>query len=327
MTRWKKPLALLIAVAAMAGLAAAPSYAATRKKIKTVSVTVEADIQPGVEFGSEDIEVDVRGGHYTYDSYDIDNTGFEWEAEDIPQITIYLKADEGYYFSLTKASSVKLSGATYVKATKQDSSETLVLKVKLPSLAESVGLVENIVLTDGGYAYWDEPHGAGSYELRLYRNGTGVGANYLTSDTAHYNFQTMMNKPGSYTLKVRAVNKIRPENKGEWGESGGVTISSEMAEAIRNGETELVLPVRGEWIYNGVGWWYKHSDGTYTQNNWEQIEDKWYFFDEDGYMKTGWIEWEGKEYYCMDESGEMLTNTTTPDGYILDSNGTKKTGR
>lgn len=301
------------------------SYAATRKKIKTVSVTVESNIQPGTDYGDEDIDVEVRGGHCSYDSYDIENEGFEWQPEDVPEIMIYLKADEGYYFSLTKASSVKLSGATYVKATKQDSSETLALKVKLPSLAESIGEVTNIVLTDGGFAYWDEPHGAGSYELRLYRNGNGVGASYLTSEAANYNFQNMMGKPGYYTLKVRAINKIKPDNKGAWGESGSVTINSEKAAAIRNGETELVLPVRGEWEHDGIGWWYKHSDDTYTQNGWELIEEKWYFFDEDGYMKTGWVEWDGEEYYFSEKSGELLTNTTTPDGYILDYTGKRKT--
>lgn len=322
---WKRPLALLLAVTTMTGLMVMPSYAASRKKIKSVSVTVESNIQPETEYGDEEVDVNVRGGHCSFDYYDIENDGFEWQPEDVPEITIYLRADEGYYFSLTKASSVKLSGATYVKATKQDSSETLALKVKLPSLAESVGEVTNIVLTDGGYAYWDEPHGAGSYELRLYRNGSGVGASYLSSDAAQYNFQTMMGKPGYYTLKVRAVNKIKPDNKGVWGESNSVTINSEKAEAIRNGETELVLPVSGEWIHDGIGWWYKHSDDTYTRNNWELIEEKWYFFDEDGYMKTGWVEWDGEEYYFKEGTGELLTNTTTPDGYILDYSGKRRT--
>ena len=41
-------------------------------------------------------------------------------------------------------------------------------------------------------------------------------------------------------------------------------------------------------------------------------------------MKTGWIDWEGKRYYCDENSGAMLTNTTTPDGYILGSDGTLK---
>ena len=41
-------------------------------------------------------------------------------------------------FPCTKLSDVKLDGATLVKASKQDSSETLKLVVKLPSLSEYV---------------------------------------------------------------------------------------------------------------------------------------------------------------------------------------------
>ena len=58
-------------------------------------------------------------------------------------------------------------------------------------------------------------------------------------------------------------------------------------------------------------------------NQWLELEGQWYFFDENGYMKTGWIEWNGKKYYC-NKAGVMQKNTTTPDGYILDENGTLK---
>lgn len=325
MKKWKQPLALVMTAAAIAGMMVMPVYAASRKKIKSLSVSVESNIQPGVQYGDEEVEVEVKGGHCSYDYYDIQNDGMEWGEDDIPEIIIYIEADEGYYFSLTKASSVKLSGATYVKATKQNSSETLALKVKLPSLAESVGEVTNVVLTDGGFGYWDEPHGAGSYELRLYRNGEGVGASYLTTNDSQYNFQNMMGKPGNYMLKVRAVNKVNQDKKGVWTESDNVEISSDHAAAIRSGDTELVRPLKGEWKHDGINWWYEHSDGSYTKNNWEMIDGKWYIFDSEGYMKTGWVNWNGTEYYCSESTGELLTSTMTPDGYVLDSTGKKKT--
>ena len=61
-------------------------------------------------------------------------------------------------------------------------------------------------------------------------------------------------------------------------------------------------------------------DKSYTTNNWQYINNYWYFFDERGYMKTGWILWNGKWYYCC-ENGEMLHDTTTPDGYYVGSDG------
>ena len=139
MRRLGKGILLFATVAALLTTSAFPAFAATRKKIRSVSVNIEAVIEPETRFGEEEIEVEVRGGSCSYDYYDIENVGFEWMDEDVPELTIYLRADEGYYFALTKASDVKLVGATYVKATKQDSSETLALRVKLPSMAERVG--------------------------------------------------------------------------------------------------------------------------------------------------------------------------------------------
>lgn len=318
--KYGKRAVSLILVAAMAfGMTTITSMAATRKKISSVNVKVTADILPETRFGEETIEVETKGGKYSFDYYEIENFGFEWTEEDIPQIIIYLKADEGYYFSMTTASSVKLSGATYVKASKQDSSETLKLTVKLPSLAESVADQTEVTLTNGGYAYWEDVRGAGSYEVRLYRNGDGMGASILTTNEPYYDFTSMMGRTGTYQVKVRPVNKINQENKGEWAESEGVTLDSDMARAIRNG-TAPKMPVRGEWKFTNEKWWYEHSDKSYTRNNWEEIKGEWYFFDQEGYMKTGWVEWNGEWYYCG-ESGAMLKKTTTPDGIILDSTG------
>ncbi len=315
---------LLFAMIAVLSMATMTSFAASRKKISTVTVKVTSDIQPGTRYGEETIEIETRGGKkYRYDYYEIESIGFDWDEEDVPEITIYLTAEEGYYFSLTKASAVKLSGATYVKASKQDSSQTLKLTVKLPSLKETVAEQTEVALTQGAYAYWDEVRGAGTYELRLYRNGEGVGASILTTEKPYYDFTSMMSRPGHYYVKVRSVNGINTDNKNEWVESEGIEITSEMAAAIRNG-TAPKRPLLGEWRYTNEKWWYEHEDGTYTRENWEEIDGEWYFFDEEGYMRTGWIEWKGERYYCDDKTGEMLRGTVTPDGYILDRDGTLK---
>lgn len=297
-----------------------PSYAAKRKRITTVSVQVEANIELGSKYGDEDIEIETRGKNYTYDYYEIENFGFEWMEEDVPEITIYLRANDGYYFSLTKASSVKVTGATYVQAAKQDSQETLALRVKLPPMSEMIGEETEVRLSDNGYAYWDEVRGAGTYELRLYRNGSGVGATYQSTDQLFYDYTASMSKPGSYQVKVRGVNKANPENKGKWMESAAVTVSEEMAQSIRSGAT-AGMPVRGDWKDESGKWKYVHEDGTYTKNNWEEIDNEWYFFDEEGIMQTGWITWNEEKYYCDEESGKMLKNGTTPDGYMMDENG------
>ncbi len=324
MMRLKRIITTTLITLAVLTAAAVPAYAASRKKISSVRVEVSSDFQVDSRFGDEEIEIEVPHGKYSYDYYEIENVGFGWTEEDVPEITIYLRADDGYYFSLTKASSVKLTGATYVKASKQDSSETLALRVKLPSLKEQVGDLTEVNLTNGGYAWWNEVQGAGSYELRIYRNGNPLGITILTTEDLQYDFRSVMSRPGTYQVKVRPCNKINPENKSEWIESNTITLNQEQANAVRNGTTPDI-PVRGKWKIDEIGWWYEHDDGSYTKNGWEEIKNQWYFFDEAGYMKTGWIEWEGKEYYCKEKSGEMLRSGITPDGYIIGSDGTKKT--
>lgn len=318
----KKAAAFIIVSMAIAVVMAVPAMAASRKKISTVNLEVESNVQPDTRYGEEEIEVDPKENTYTFDYYEINNTGFNWTREDVPEIAIYLRANEGYYFSLTKASAVKLKGATYVTAVKQDSSEVLKLTVKLPPLAESVGEMTSVKLWDNGFATWDAVSGAGSYEVRLYKNGEGVGVTILTTTDTNYNFQKQMGRSGYYKVKVRPVNGINQANKGEWLESPDINITEEQARQIRNGEAGD-RPIQGEWKNDAVGSWYVRVDGTYPQEQWEQIDSKWYFFDTNGYMKTGWIDWEGERYYCA-ESGEMLTNTTTPDGTILNHDGTVK---
>ena len=67
-------------------------------------------------------------------------------------------------------------------------------------------------------------------------------------------------------------------------------------------------------------WWYDWGDGTWPADCWEEIQGKWYFFDPEGYMKTGWFLWEDQWYYCT-EKGYMLSDCITEDGYWLGADG------
>ena len=61
------------------------------------------------------------------------------------------------------------------------------------------------------------------------------------------------------------------------------------------------LTFASEWKQEADGrWWYQHDDGSYTTNNWELINGKYYYFDAQGWM---------------------LANTTTPDGKYVGSDG------
>ena len=141
---------------------------------------------------------------------------------------------------------------------------------------------------------------------------------------------------------------------GSGGSSGGGSGSFKVSSSL----TGQVLGVDrslsgGQWIQDEKGWWYKRADGSYPKNSWgyEAYNGKsyWYYFLDSGYMATGWIEVNGSKYYLFPNSdgwkGRMLTgwqwidgncyyldsqgqnegalyrNTTTPDGFTVDSEG------
>ena len=83
------------------------------------------------------------------------------------------------------------------------------------------------------------------------------------------------------------MNQFDRENKSEWKESASVYISSEQAALFR--ENPEGVTGKGEQDTAGL-WRYKDENGTYIQNGWKEIGGKWYFFDQEGVMKTGWIQ-------------------------------------
>ena len=308
--------------AAMAGvlamMSAFPGYAASRKKITSVSVSIKADIEPETDFGQEIIEIESSSNRYSVDGYEILNEGFYWTEDMTPEIRITLTADDDYYFTaLTKDKVTLKGGAEFKKSTRQQSSSVLLLDVTLSSLQNSLKDMEGITLSDNGIATWPAISTAGSYEVRVYREGKIVGTSLETNINSANCRDRMM--------KVRAVNKYDPTVKGDWTESNSVYISGEKVAQFKAdpnaSNVNTASGTTGEWKQEAdERWWYRRADGTYPANKWEELGGKWYFFDENGYMKTGWIDWEGKSYYCS-ENGDMLTNCMTPDNYLVGEDG------
>ena len=64
------------------------------------------------------------------------------------------------------------------------------------------------------------------------------------------------------------------------------------------------------WVENKKGRWYRYADGTWAIG-WKRVEDKWYYFDYQGYAVKGWqyIKWSGgKSWFYFDAKAyAMLT--------------------
>ena len=322
----KKLIGMITIAALLTGLMAMPVMAASKKKIKSVNVKVTASITPETRIGSEDVDVDVKdSSKYYYDTYEVNNSGFEWVATDVPELSIYLRAEDGYYFSIS-AATINVKGGTYVSGRKGDSNYSVILKLRLPALTNQVGTVEEAGWSFKNVASWKETYNTGSYEVTLYHDGKKYGTIQSAAGTT-FDFAPFMKKAGTYTYKVRGVNTADSKIKGDWFESqSGSYIDEATAESYRTQygsaiptgitEPDQQIPQSS----NGTGWqkdnkgWYRNADGTYPTNNWQQVNGKWYYFDSVGYMVTGWIEWNGKYYYCRPVDGDMLVDTVVPDG-------------
>jgi len=75
-----------------------------------------------------------------------------------------------------------------------------------------------------------------------------------------------------------------------------------------------------EWKQDNCGWWY--AEGNSYAIGYREINGKTYYFDSNGYMKTGWIQ---DNYYgtwrYFYPNGTMAYNTVI-DGHELDQDGT-----
>lgn len=80
--------------------------------------------------------------------------------------------------------------------------------------------------------------------------------------------------------------------------------------------------VTGGWV-RGTGknagkWWYRHADGSYTTDGWEEIDGERYRFDKYGWLQSGWVKDDGRWYYLWPKHdgrfGEMVRSTCVDDG-------------
>lgn len=89
----------------------------------------------------------------------------------------------------------------------------------------------------------------------------------------------------------------------------------------------VVNAAQAGWVSTGSTWKYMGSNGSYVKNAWRRIDGKWYWFEADGTMKTGW-HWEGDNRYFLTSSGAMATGWYRIDGkwHFFGENGVQRSG-
>ena len=85
--------------------------------------------------------------------------------------------------------------------------------------------------------------------------------------------------------------------------------------------------VKGEWVQDKNGWWFRYPNGTWPANKWVFIGGYWYYFNNNGYRETGWLNLNGVKYY-LNENGQMITGWKQFDNtwYYFNQSGVMQTG-
>ena len=109
------------------------------------------------------------------------------------------------------------------------------------------------------------------------------------------------------------------------GSDGAMLTNTYTPDGYYVGSDGLWTPAK--WIQSGNKWWYRHSDGSYTTNDFEEIGNQRYYFDSNGYMVTGWQCISGQWYY-FDSNGFYQTGEHFINGeyYYFNNQGIMQTG-
>lgn len=133
---------------------------------------------------------------------------------------------------------------------------------------------------------------------------------YTNKDYLNRYFDEERLKELGYNIWYAYYNKEidRKENIALWQYTSSGSVDGIIGNVDMNYALEDVMGKSYGWIQDESGlWWYKNPDGSYTKNDWQQIDGKWYHFDDKGWMQTGWLELGGRWYY-LKEDGSMAEN-------------------
>ena len=162
---------------------------------------------------------------------------------------------------------------------------------------------------------------------------TAIGTGAFYKDRMSYKGKNSIENHSSVKLGTRYVNTLftdyTPDDSGEapipsffgsgnggrGGSSGGRCGSSGSggsgggSSSGGNGGTPMVLGAdrnllsNVNWQRDAKGWWILNPDGTYPKAQWLLLNNRWYYFNLEGYMQTGWLFYNNAWYYFEEGEG------------------------
>lgn len=176
---------------------------------------------------------------------------------------------------------------------------------------------------DGHVAHWDASYNVVKYEVELLCNGTHASQD--TTSNTHISYKTIMQNPGEYTFRVRAISGDNLAS--DWSAVSGVHHVSGYDSSRNSGSTHTMSQGPGAnpysagstkygWVNSSDGyfWLWKDNNGQFVTNCFRTIDGNTYYFDQNGYMFTGWMCLDNSLNYYFFSNGVMAVGEQNIDG-------------
>lgn len=343
-----KLLRACMVAAAISTVMQVPAYA-ENKRVASVNVTIrEEKSEPGVVYP---VEVTSNSSNYEMTSIELSKDESDWRPGRKVTYTIVLEPAEDYFFSKSDTK-INITNGTLtsnysIKPSKIEMKVNYVPKITLEN-------PENIYFEDEYLATWDDVEYASAYEVKIYKDGSSHKTVKVTKN--EIDLSDYATDYEDITFDVRAVAKNSDESKyikaSEWVNCDeSVSASDNTSYGYFTGDYDSYKfkasngeyasgwqQINGNWYYFNVdngnkaiqsswaninGLWYLFNEYCIMQIGWVKNNDVWYYLNLDGSMATGWMcsGPNGPWYYLDPGTGAMWHDTTTPDGYYVDSSG------
>lgn len=272
-------------------------------------------------------------------------------------ITVVLSPIDGYRFvtSGEKKTTVRCDGGKLVSRSIKADEATV--KVSYVTKMELCPVSGESLYVDDDVLHWEGVPYCGKYRVNL---SGAENKNILVTDETELDLSQFVTTDEEVKVKIQAIPKNGQEKylfESKWTSLDDSVSASEdnTVTGVFVGKLPSLRFKESDGQY-ATGWqriggtWYLFGPDGYArtgfadiggnryyldpqtagmQTGWLLHELNWYFFDESGAMRHGWIQEApgGKWYYLDKASGVLWTNATTPDGYYVDGSGAWVEGR
>lgn len=301
------------------------AYGADSSVIESVSVTLKAAFGEAEEVPEP--QVTVSGSNCSLESVEYQTDHDKWKPGSKVRINITVEATGGKIFPASlKSTQCKVTGADFVSARASGNNKLLVKVDYKPITVLGNTSRAGWSTTVKNRAVWEPVDYAPGYTVILYGNNRTVKR--LTVTTPYADLDSFIKDDGKYYYyEVKAV-PVTSEDKKCFKE--GILITSSENDFLQENTGSNSAPG------GGTGTWKKENDRWYYYDNnrnmltgWQFIGGVWYYLNQSGAMMTGWINPTGNARYFLADSGAMQTGWVQPEPgtwYYMDGSGVMQRG-